>query len=132
MKAKNEAELRLLVMERDNHTCRVCGNSADEIHHIISRNERPDLILETNNCIAICLECHGLTRRDVHRFKGRAQNIVLSDETYDKLVEYIDKNYGQGRRVLSIVVEQAVTLFLEQAGRIDKLYKGKGDGGGEK
>lgn len=58
------------------------------------------------------------------------QNIVLSDETYDKLEDYIKKNYGEGRRVLSIVIEKALVEFLKQMGYIDTLYKGKGDGNG--
>jgi len=58
------------------------------------------------------------------------QNVVISDEVYDKLQEYISKNFGQGRRVLSIVIEKAVVEFLKQMGYLDELYKGGGDGNG--
>jgi len=64
------------------------------------------------------------------------QHIVISDEVFEKLEDYIRKNYGENRRVLSIVIEKAVVEFLKQMGYIDELYKGKGDGdgteGGEK
>ncbi len=59
------------------------------------------------------------------------QNIVISDDVYSKLEDYIAKNYGENRRVLSIVIEKAVVEFLKQMGYINELYKGKGDGGGE-
>jgi predicted CopG family antitoxin len=44
------------------------------------------------------------------------QTIVISDEVYQELMKYIDKNYGQNRRVLSIVIEKAVKEFLEREG----------------
>jgi hypothetical protein len=44
------------------------------------------------------------------------QTIVMTDETYNELMKYIDKNYGQNRRVLSMVIEKAVKEFLERQG----------------
>jgi len=49
--------IRQKVLERDNHTCRVCGNeSANIIHHVIpyeiSRNNSP------SNLITVCSYCH--------------------------------------------------------------------------
>lgn len=48
----------------DNFQCCGCGEdfSANpeklEVHHIITRAERPDLIRDENNCISLCKECH--------------------------------------------------------------------------
>jgi len=60
------------------------------------------------------------------------QTIVINDVLYKELEVYIEKTYGKDRRVLSVVIEKAIKEFLEQMGCIDKLYRGKGDGGGEK
>jgi predicted CopG family antitoxin len=48
--------------------------------------------------------------------KMARQTIVISDEVYQQLMAYIDKNYGQNRRVLSMVIEKAVKEFLEKEG----------------
>lgn len=44
------------------------------------------------------------------------QTITISDEVYQQLLSYIDKNYGKGRRVLGLVIERAIKEFLEKEG----------------
>lgn len=40
--------------------------------------------------------------------------IIISDKVLKKLQDYIDENYGEGRRALSLVIERAVKEFLEK------------------
>jgi thymidylate synthase ThyX/transposase-like protein len=49
-----------LVRERDDFTCRLCGQRGGklEIHHILPVWSRPDLVLEMDNLVTLCEECH--------------------------------------------------------------------------
>jgi len=56
---------RRKALERDNHTCRVCGMEEDgrehDVHHIVPRREF-DTVEEANildNLITLCRSCHG-------------------------------------------------------------------------
>ena len=51
---------RILVIERDNHTCQKCklNGMRLEVHHIIAVYERLDLICDLSNGITLCKECH--------------------------------------------------------------------------
>ena len=60
-----QAELRKMVLERDNWTCQKCGKSKDEFpelelhcHHIFPLNEDPIRSADMDNCIIYCKECH--------------------------------------------------------------------------
>ena len=46
------------VFERDNHKCKVCGNSAQDAHHITDRNEMPNGGYVKENGISLCSDCH--------------------------------------------------------------------------
>ena len=47
------------IFERDNFQCKICGNNKDlNAHHIYPIGYFPDLILEINNGITLCKECH--------------------------------------------------------------------------
>ena len=47
---------------RDNYTCQICGfkgdNSSLNSHHIFYKNKYPQLSLNLNNGITLCLTCH--------------------------------------------------------------------------
>ena len=58
MLAKNLAEWRKLVLERDNYICQICGNPANIADHIIARKLEPELLLDTDNGRALCNSCH--------------------------------------------------------------------------
>ena len=47
-----------LVKSRDNQKCIICGNKADEAHHIFYKANYPELSLNINNGISLCLEHH--------------------------------------------------------------------------
>lgn len=51
--------LRRFVIDRDGGRCRVCGlDGALQVHHIIPRHIRPDLIYDPDNCLTLCFGCH--------------------------------------------------------------------------
>lgn len=63
----NWTKQRRKCLERDNHECRVCGKTEEEIgrepavHHITPRSEFNDSWKqnELNNLITLCHSCHG-------------------------------------------------------------------------
>lgn len=50
--------VRELIHERDNHICQMCYEYGNHLHHIITKQERPDLINEPTNIITLCFNCH--------------------------------------------------------------------------
>lgn len=38
--------------------CEVCGSRANDIHHILARSKRKDLLNDINNIMAVCRSCH--------------------------------------------------------------------------
>jgi 5-methylcytosine-specific restriction endonuclease McrA len=47
---------RLQLMQ--NPTCADCGAVAEEVHHLIERAVRPDLMYCWDNLISLCCKCH--------------------------------------------------------------------------
>lgn len=73
------------VIERDNYTCQMydlmdCEGNL-ELHHILYRSQRKDLIDEPTNCIMLCNKHHRL----VHSNKKKYQPMLL---------EMMKKNVG--------------------------------------
>lgn len=59
---KGYIEFRKSILERDNYTCQKCGSKSRlQVHHIKSRKEYPELIMDKNNCITLCIVCHSKT-----------------------------------------------------------------------
>lgn len=63
------------VFERDKGKCRLCGNTNIQLHHILYRSERKDLINEPNNCIMLCVECHKLVHSNKHYWQPILQEM---------------------------------------------------------
>ena len=65
------------VIQRDNYSCRLIDNSPCdgwlELHHILYRSERKDLINDVDNCIMLCIKHHKL----VHSNKKKWQPILI-------------------------------------------------------
>ena len=58
-KSKNiSKKVRELIHERDNHICQICYQYGNHLHHIKTKQERPDLINEPINIITLCFNCH--------------------------------------------------------------------------
>lgn len=52
---------RAQVLQRDNYTCRWCGDNKGgnlTAHHIVPVEDSPNLALEINNGITLCEKCH--------------------------------------------------------------------------
>ena len=62
IKDKEYALFRLNILKRDNYTCKECGSKERlQVHHIKSRKDYPELIMDENNCITLCITCHSKT-----------------------------------------------------------------------
>ena len=67
-------EVYNIVIERDKYCCRLCGSTNwIQLHHILYRSQRKDLINDINNCIMLCDNCHRL----VHNNKKKWQPILI-------------------------------------------------------
>lgn len=58
-------EWREAVYQRDDYTCQKCGQRGGKLnaHHIKSYAKYPDLRLDINNGITLCVDCHKITHR---------------------------------------------------------------------
>lgn len=61
IKAKTK-ELRLQILERDNHRCQKCGVSDEEkvlhLSHVYTKGAHPELRLDPDNVKMLCHKCH--------------------------------------------------------------------------
>ena len=65
-----------IVMERDKR-CRLCGRwDGLQLHHILYRSERKDLIDEPKNCIMLCHQCHAVVHSNKHKYQPMLQKMI--------------------------------------------------------
>ena len=66
------------VRERDNYTCWRCGyyNKNNHAHHIATRARRPDLKLDIDNGMTLCMSCHGWVH--YHPKEAAKQGFLIS------------------------------------------------------
>ncbi len=59
-KSAEYSNWRLAVFERDSYTCRDCHKSGGYLHahHVEKFSDRPDLRLDPQNGVTLCMECH--------------------------------------------------------------------------
>lgn len=47
-----------LIREKYHNLCQVCGNTAKHTHHILHKQHHPNLALNENNGVPLCVSCH--------------------------------------------------------------------------
>ena len=62
---RRSAEYRRFVesiLERDHHTCKICGEEEKElhVHHLLPYASYKELRMDPGNVITICKDCHGM------------------------------------------------------------------------
>lgn len=74
--------LRDIVMAEE-PTCRACGQSSQEVDHILPVSQRPDLRRERTNLQALCARCH-------HRKTGREHGRRAGQRTAERHPGYVE------------------------------------------
>jgi 5-methylcytosine-specific restriction endonuclease McrA/ribosomal protein L37AE/L43A len=85
MSREVQHELREMVLERDNHTCRKCGSKDKPLHchHIEPVAINPIESADMDNCITLCIDCH----REAHSKDGcRYGQLRICEEDYESTV----------------------------------------------
>lgn len=80
-------EWRTAIFERDNYTCQKCHNRGRRLnaHHYYSYVDNPELRIDLDNGITLCLECHN----SFHGIYGKANNTKAQfDEFLITATEY--------------------------------------------
>lgn len=54
-------KVRAEIIKRDNGKCQLCGKPGTQVHHILLRSKRKDLLYSKNNLICLCDKCHNHT-----------------------------------------------------------------------
>lgn len=50
--------VRAEIIKRDKGKCQLCGKPGLQVHHILLRSKRKDLLYSKNNLILLCSKCH--------------------------------------------------------------------------
>jgi hypothetical protein len=106
--AKHVHRIHEQVFDRDNSTCRVCGNRGESMHELIFTSLIGDRIQATTleNCLTCCgsgtTGCHGLLQRNILiplRWDANRPLVFIFHETYAEYAEIkaLRARYVQGR-----------------------------------
>lgn len=89
-------EKRIKILNRDLHECQDCRRRleqaakegrllhgedgiirlAKEVHHIKKLKDYPELALEDNNLVSLCVQCHNIRHgRNTHRFVKKKKRV---------------------------------------------------------
>ncbi|GHT74740.1 hypothetical protein FACS1894124_5060 [Spirochaetia bacterium] len=85
MIVKNIRVWRETVLNNARHICHECGREGNTAHHIKTRREWPDLILETDNGMCLCSKCHGKIHIEPNK-------VLAEQRKMDRIKDYIKKN----------------------------------------
>lgn len=76
---KVKDEVYNAVLERDKY-CQLqlesCCEGGLELHHILYRSERKDLINDVDNCIMLCVKHHDLVHSDKHYWQPKLMKMI--------------------------------------------------------
>ncbi len=75
---------RLVVLNREDYTCSLCGGDADSIHHIDSSKDNHDV----DNLLAICNKCHNEVHQHHCSWAAMARPFGTSGHTLRKWFQY--------------------------------------------
>lgn len=117
-------EFRESVFQRDGYKCVVCGNKAQDAHHIMERRLFPDGGYYLDNGASVCGECHikceqTLISPDKLRELAKINRVVLPehmyhDQVYDKWGNIIQQN---GTRLKGeLFFDESVQKILKAGG----------------
>lgn len=84
---------RVVVMEEANDRCLLCGNVADDAHHLFGKKARPQFRHDPNNGIAVCRPCH----RAIHDYAGWELDSCYRDK-YRWYMANKDNKRGAGQK----------------------------------
>ena len=77
-------EFRKAVLDRDHHSCVICGWSEDDdtldAHHITNRNEIPNYGYVPENGITLCPTCHRIVEDGTYSAEDLYKRIKSSKE----------------------------------------------------
>lgn len=87
-KIKVSHETYTKVIERDNYTCQMynlmdCEGNL-ELHHILYRSQRKDLIDEPTNCIMLCKKHHKLVHSNKKKYQPMLLELMKEKENKDE------------------------------------------------
>lgn len=52
-------KFRKKIIERDGNKCTKCGATENlQVHHIKPRKTHPELVMDEDNCVTLCILCH--------------------------------------------------------------------------
>ncbi len=136
------AELRKLVFERDNYTCRYCGQHTDRPHCDHVYPESRGGATELGNLVTACRKCNVAKRAQVgvwpnptkhqqqiaelnERITAAQMKVALTEERHSRFAQSVTgidlSNPALGALIVSTVAVLLMTVGLE-IGRIDLLF----------
>jgi hypothetical protein len=68
------------VRARDRHICQRCKRAGQHAHHVAPRSQRPDLRLDLENGMTLCLDCHEWVHKNPKQAEASG---FLNRETYE-------------------------------------------------
>jgi 5-methylcytosine-specific restriction endonuclease McrA len=77
--SKTWKQLRIMSLKRDNYFCVECRQRgrpfvrANTVHHLISREDSPELALDLANLVSLCAACHNRAHpeKSIRRAKSK-------------------------------------------------------------
>jgi 5-methylcytosine-specific restriction endonuclease McrA len=80
MKSNVTRALRDIVLERENYTCALCCNPANDVHHVVPRAQGGRS--NPQNLIAICRLCHAKLHHEEYLPPELREELELAVITY--------------------------------------------------